>query len=260
MVVGIPELQLLHEGVSRGCALGKNIKKPFPSSENRSKEILDLIHSDVCGPMLVKSLGGSLYYVTFIDDFSRKTWMYLIKTKDEVFGTFQEFKAKVENLTNKKIKTLRSNNGGEYTSKELVAFCKAAGIRRELIVPHNHQQNGVAERKNHSIEESVKTMMNDQNLSMFLWGEAVMIAVYIQNRSPHCILKNMAPKEAFSGKKPSVEHLGSLVVLSISMFPRTKGISWNPRERRTYSLDIVRHQKLIESMSQVNKRLKLART
>jgi hypothetical protein len=207
MVVGIPELQSVHEGICRGCALGKNIKKPFPSSENRSKEILDLIHSDVCGPMPLKSLGGSLYYVTFIDDFSRKTWMYLIKTKDEVFGKFQEFKAEVENLTNKKIKILRSDNGGEYTSKELVSFCKATGIRRELIVPHNPQQNGVAERKNRSIEEFVKAMMNDQNLSMFLWGEATMTAIYIQNRSPHRILKNMTPEEAFSGKNPSVEHL-----------------------------------------------------
>jgi len=82
MVVGIPELQSIQEGVCRGCALGKNIKNPFPSSENRSNEILDLIHSYVCGPMPVKYLGGPLYYVTFIDDFSRKNWMYLIKTKD----------------------------------------------------------------------------------------------------------------------------------------------------------------------------------
>jgi transposase InsO family protein len=104
--------------------------------------------------MPVKSLGGSLYYVTFIDDFSRKTWLYLLKTKDEVFSKFQEFKAEVENLTDKKIKTIRSDNGGEYTSKELVSFCKEAGIRRELIVPHNPQQNGVAERKNKTIEES----------------------------------------------------------------------------------------------------------
>jgi hypothetical protein len=192
---------------ARGCALGKNIKKPFPSSENRSKGILDLIHSDVCGPMPVKSLGGSLYYVTFIDDFSRKTWLYMLKTKDEVFSKFQEFKAEVENLTDKKIKTIRYDNGGEYTSKELVAFCKEAGIRRELIVPHNPQQNGVAERKNKTIEESIKAMMNDQNLSMFLWGEATMTVVYVQNRSPHRILKNMTPEEAFSGKKPSVEHL-----------------------------------------------------
>jgi hypothetical protein len=80
MVEGIPELQSTHEGICKGCALGKNIKKPFPSSNNRSKEILDLIHSDVCGPMPVKSLGGSLYYVIFIDDYSRKTWLYLLPT------------------------------------------------------------------------------------------------------------------------------------------------------------------------------------
>jgi hypothetical protein len=103
MVVGILDLQSVHEGVCRRCALVKNIKKPFPSTENRSKGILDLIHSDVCGSMLVKSLGGSLYYVTFIDDFSRKTWLYMLKTKDEVFRKLQEFKVEVENLTNNKI-------------------------------------------------------------------------------------------------------------------------------------------------------------
>jgi hypothetical protein len=81
MVEGIPELQSTHEGICKGCALGKNIKKPFPSSNNRSKEILDMIHSDVCGLMLVKSLGGSLYYVIFIDDYSRNTWLYVGNTK-----------------------------------------------------------------------------------------------------------------------------------------------------------------------------------
>jgi hypothetical protein len=124
MVVGIPKLKLVHEGVCRGCTLGKNIKKPFPSSENRSKGILDIIHSDVCGHMPMKSLGGSLYYVMFTNDLSRNTWLYLLKTKDEVFSKFQEFKAEVENLTYKKIKTIRSDNGREYTSKEIVSFCK----------------------------------------------------------------------------------------------------------------------------------------
>jgi hypothetical protein len=157
--------------------------------------------------MQVKSLGGFVYYVTIIDDFSRNTWMYLIKTKDEVFGKFREFKVEVEKLTNKKIKTLRYDNGGEYTSKELISFCKVANIRREIIVPHNPQQNGVAERKNRSIEEYVKAMMNDHNISMFLWGEESMTTVYIQNISPHCILKNMTPEEALSENNPSVEHL-----------------------------------------------------
>jgi hypothetical protein len=117
MVEGIPKLQYTHEGICKGCALGKNVKKPFSSRNNRSKEILDLMHSDVCGPMPIKSLGGSLYYVIFIDDYSRKTWLYLLKTKDEVFSKFQKFKAEIENLTSKKIKTLRTDNGGEYTSK-----------------------------------------------------------------------------------------------------------------------------------------------
>ena len=128
MVSGVPDMQEEHI-VCKGCALGKNIKKPFPSNESRSKEILVLIHSDACGPMPVKSLRGSLYYVTFIDDFSRKTWIYFMNTKDEVFDKFQEFKAKVENLKGKKIKILRSDNEGEYTSKELVAFCKEVGLR-----------------------------------------------------------------------------------------------------------------------------------
>jgi transposase InsO family protein len=102
---------------------------------------------------------------------------------------------------------LRYDNGGEYTSKELIAFCKATGIKREMIVPHNLQQNGVAERKNRSIEESVKAMMNDHNLFMFLWEEVAMIAIYVQNRSPHRMLKNITLEESFSGNKPSVEHL-----------------------------------------------------
>jgi hypothetical protein len=207
MVEGIRELQSTHEGICKGCALGKNIKKSFPSSNNRSKEILDLIHSDVCGQMPVNSLGGYSYYVIFIDDYSRKTWLYLINTKDEVFNKFQEFKVEIENLTNKKIKTLRTDNGGEYTSKEFIALCKSAGIRRELTVPHNPQKNGVPERKNRSIEETVKSLLNDQGLSMFLWGEAAMTAIYVQNRSSHRILKDMTPEESFSGKKPNVENL-----------------------------------------------------
>jgi hypothetical protein len=222
MVEGIPELQSTHEGIYKGCDLGKNIKKPFPSSNNRSKDILDLIHSDVCGPMPVKSLGGSSYYVIFIDDYSRKTWIYLLKTKDEVFNKFQEFKVEIENLMNKKIKTLRTNNGGEYTSKEFIAFCKSEGIRRELTVPYNPQQNGVAEIKNKSIEETIKALLNDQGLSMFLWGEVGMTTIYVQNRSPHCILKNITPEEAFSGKKPNVENLRIFGCPVYSHIPKDK--------------------------------------
>jgi hypothetical protein len=122
MVTSLPEIQIQHKGVCIGCALGKNVKGPFLSSEIRSKEILDLIHSDVCGPMTVSSLNGYLYYVLFIDDQSQKTWIYFLKKKDGFLAKFQEFKAQVENLTERKIKVLRSYNGGEYTSKDFINF------------------------------------------------------------------------------------------------------------------------------------------
>jgi hypothetical protein len=104
MVKGLPEIQVFHDGVCKGCAQGKNVKTPFPSSDSKEKGVSDLIHSIVCGPMLATSLNGYVYYVSFIDDFSRKTWIYFLKNKDEFFSKFKEFKAFVENLSERKIK------------------------------------------------------------------------------------------------------------------------------------------------------------
>ena len=109
-VIGILELQANHESVCKGCAQGKNVKSPFPSSDNKAKGILDIVHLDVCGPMTATSLSRYVYYVSFIDDYSRKTWIYFLKGKNEVFNKFKEFKALVENLFEKKIKIFRSDN------------------------------------------------------------------------------------------------------------------------------------------------------
>ena len=115
----------------------------------------------MCGPRSSTSLSGFEYYITFIDDYSRKTWIYFLKAKSEVFEKFKEFKALIENISDKRIKTLQLENGGEYTSKEFEAFCKDVRIKRELTTPHNPQQNGVVERKNITIMEAVKTMIYD---------------------------------------------------------------------------------------------------
>ena len=134
--------------------------------------------------MSVASLSRYLYYVVFIDDHSRKTWIYFLKTKDGVLTRFQEFKAQVENLTGRRIKVLRLNNGGEYTSKDFSDFCIEAGIKREYTIPYNPHLNGVAERKNITIVEATKAMIHDHNLPMILWEEASMTTVYVQNMSP----------------------------------------------------------------------------
>ena len=112
-------MKIDHEGNCKGCARGKNIKNPFPKSETKTKGTLELIHSDVCGLMPSISLSGHEYYVTFMDDYSRKTWKHFLKNTSEVFRKFKEFKALIENQSEKRIKTPRSDNGGEYTSKEI---------------------------------------------------------------------------------------------------------------------------------------------
>jgi transposase InsO family protein len=87
------------------------------------------------------SLSGYAYYVSFIDDYSRKTWVYFLKSKDEVLGMFKEFKALVENLFERKIKIRRSDNGGEYTSNEFESFCRDAGIKKELTTVMSRPQD-----------------------------------------------------------------------------------------------------------------------
>ena len=110
------------------CLYGKQNRVKFPSGATRAKGILELIHSDVFGPVPVPSLGGAIYYVSFIDDFSRNTSLYFLKKKSEVFSKFKEYKALVENQTGKKIKVLRIDNGGELCEKEFEKFYKECSI------------------------------------------------------------------------------------------------------------------------------------
>jgi transposase InsO family protein len=236
IVTGLPDFSTEHHEVCKGCAMGKYTKTTFPSSDSRTGGILDLIHSDVCGPMSSPSLSGYEYYVTFIDDHSRKTWIYFMRTKNEVLSRFQEFKALVENQTGRKIKTLRSDNGGEYTSKAFKDFCAGVGIKRELTVPYNPQQNGVAERKNRAIVGAAKAMLYDQDLPRFLWAEACNTTVYIQNKSPHKALGRKTPEEVFTGRRPEIGHFRILDALSIVMSPQRRGQSSRPLLRRGFSL------------------------
>ena len=96
VVSSLPEIQVNHEGICKGCAQGKNAKKTFPSNESKAKGIPEIVHLDVCGPMSSSSLRGHVYYVSFIYDFSHKTWIYFLKEKNEVFSNFKEFKSLVE--------------------------------------------------------------------------------------------------------------------------------------------------------------------
>ena len=135
--------------------------------------------------MSSSSLRGYVYYVSFIDDFSRMTWIYFMKNKDEVFIKFKEFKFLIDNHTKKKIKIFRSDNGGEFTSNKFKELCRDSGIKRELPTPYNPQQNGVVERKNKTIMEAAREMLHDQYLPMHIWEH-----YYILTKNPTVVMSD----------------------------------------------------------------------
>ena len=157
--------------------------------------------------MGTKSLSGGEYFLTFIDDKTRYVWVYTLKTKDEVFQKFVEWKALVEKFTSKRLKALRSDNGGEYLSSEFKDYPSREGIRHELTVPKTPQQNGVAKRMNRTLVEKRGSMLFYAHLPLKFWAEALSTAVYLRNRSPTKAVEDKTPYEAWSGDRPNVKHL-----------------------------------------------------
>ena len=194
-------------GFCKACVGGKQCRSSFKTSETETKEPLELVHSDVCGKMNHKSIGGAEYFLTFVDDKTHYIWVYPLKTKDEVFERYLEWKALVENVSGKKLKKLRTDNGGEYTSKRFEAHLKSCGILHEKTIPKTPEQNGVAERLNRTLVESSRSMLLDAELPQRYWAEAVSTAAYLRNRCPTTAVKEMTPFEAWYGKKPKVGHL-----------------------------------------------------
>ncbi|CAL5438577.1 unnamed protein product [Camellia sinensis] len=135
------------------------------------------------------------------------TWVYFVRQKSEVFSIFKKFQNLVERQSGCLMKVLRSDRGGEYNSNEFMKFCEDIGMQRQFTIGYTPQQNGVAERKNRTIEEMSKSMLHEKGLPKTFWGEAVFTAVYLMNRCPTKALKDRTPFEAWSGRKPSVNYL-----------------------------------------------------
>lgn len=171
----IPKFDIKDHDKCQICVEAKQPRRPFKTID-RDSEILELTDSDVCDSGRI-SRGGNKYFVTFIDDFSNYCHLYLIKSKDEVINKFKIYKAEVENQLEKKIKILRSDRRGEYTSHELRQFCKEHGIIHELTAPYTPQSNGVAERKNRTLMDMVNSMLINSGVLENLWGEALMTHV-----------------------------------------------------------------------------------
>jgi len=177
------------------CEFARHTRVPYPSLGLRCNKPFDVIHSDVWGPCEVYSISGHRWFVTFIDGFSRYTWLYLLKHKNDVFVVFKDLYALIKNKFGNTIKVLRSDNGTEYVNQEFEQFLVSNGIEHQTTCVNTLEQNGVVEWENRHLLEVARSLMFTMNIPKFLWGEAVKTAAYLINRMPLRVLDNKSPTE-----------------------------------------------------------------
>lgn len=187
------------------CLKCKASQLPYQSSRTRSSRRLELVHSDLCGPIATESLGGVRYFVTFVDDYSRYVWVYPIKFKDDVVGTFKTWITEAERQTSERLKTFRTDNGLEYA--KLKSYFRDKGVRHETSCAYTPQQNGVAERVNRTLVEMGRSCLSDGNHDLSLWAEAVCFAAYVRNRVINKANEKQTPFELWTGTKPDLSNL-----------------------------------------------------
>jgi histone deacetylase 1/2 len=190
--------------VCDACQQGKSHQLPFPKSTSVSTSALDLVFSDVWGPAPT-SIGRFNYYVSFIDDYSKFTWIYLIRYKSEVFQCFRDFQNLVECQFDKKIRAVQTDWGGEYQT--LNSFFKRIGIHHLVSCPHTHQQNGAAERKHRHVVDMGITLLAHASMPLKFWDEAFQTAVFLINRLPSRVIDNDTPLHRLYGQPPDYTFL-----------------------------------------------------
>jgi len=197
-------------GVCRGCELGKPLAKPHPLKDvaYRATSKLELVHADLAGPMRVQSWGGARFLFVLVDDFSRRSWVILLKNKSDVESRLKEWKAMVENESGEKLVKFRTDNGGEFCGNSLSEWLSMKGVKHELTPPRSPQSNGVAERMNRTLQDRARSMMHHSGLGGGSWGEVFLAANHLRNRGPVSGMK-MTPQELWSGKKPTVSYMRS---------------------------------------------------
>ncbi|KAI5352266.1 hypothetical protein L3X38_005157 [Prunus dulcis] len=196
------------------CILAKSHHVPYPLSTNKCTTPFMLIHSDVWGPSPITAPSGVRWFVTFIDDCTRMTWLYLLKNKNEVFSCFQSFHKQMKTQFNAQIQILRSDNGGEFVNHDFQTYFQQHGIIHETTCPQTPQQNGVAERKNRHLLETARALLIGAHVPRHHWDDAIVTAVHLINRMPSGVLTFKTPLQVLAQHK----HLPFVLVLTPRIF------------------------------------------
>ncbi|KAK1645576.1 hypothetical protein QYE76_063381, partial [Lolium multiflorum] len=207
-IVGLTGISFEKDRVCSACVAGKQLKKKHPiKSIVTTSRPLELLHLDLFGPSHYDTLGGSKYGLVIVDDYSRYSWVFLLKTKDETHREFITFTKKAQRMYESEIKAIRTDNGTEFKNYTMQEFVDDEGIKHEFSAPYTPQQNGVVERKNRTIIEMSRTMLSEFNSPHNFWGEAISTAVHYSNRLFLRPLHNKTPYELLTGNNPNVMYI-----------------------------------------------------
>ncbi|GJW39130.1 putative ribonuclease H-like domain-containing protein [Tanacetum coccineum] len=257
LVRGLPSKIFQNDHTCVACQKGKQHKASCKAKVVSSiSQPLQLLHMDLFGPTSVRSINHKTYCLVITDDFSRFSWVFFLRTKDETSGILKDFIRQIENQLNQKVKTIRCDNGTEFKNRDIIEFCGSKGIKREYSNARTPQQNGVAERKNRTLIEAARTMLADSFLPNTFWAEAVSTACYVLNRVLVTKPQNKTPYELITGKIPiisyirpfgchvtilnTIDHLGKFEEKSNEGF--LVGYSLNNKAFRVYNLETKRVQ------------------
>jgi hypothetical protein len=202
----MPQIMKPTNTLCKNCQQGKQTNIRFKSKEYSTTKPLEIVHTNLVGPITTKILKGERYFMLLVDDYTRMTAVCFLKNKSEAFEDFKIYKEMVENEIDSRIKCLRSDNGGEFISKEFMDYCSNHGIKRQFSVARIPQQNGVVERNNRIVQEMAQTMIMDSKLTDIFWTQIVHTTVHIQNR---VMLRNntdKTPYELWKGRPANVKH------------------------------------------------------
>jgi transposase InsO family protein len=196
------------EQVSDTCVTTKQRRRPFPQqAKYRAQEQLELIHGNLCRAVTSATPGGRCYFLLLVDDVSRFMWAVMLPSKDAATDAIKHVLAVAEKESGRKLRVLRIDNGSEFTVAEFADYYVGEGIQRHFSAPYSPQQNGVVERRNRTVVATARSLLKQRRMPTKYWGEAVMTAVHLLNRSPTWSLQGKTPYEAWHGRTPVVSHL-----------------------------------------------------
>ncbi|GKA64423.1 putative RNA-directed DNA polymerase [Tanacetum coccineum] len=213
------------------CMKAKFSRLPFPVSTTKTHACFDLIHCDIWGKYRTPSLTRASYFLTIVDDFSRATWVYLLKQKHEASMCLKAFHKMVQVQFEKNIRRIRCDNGGEFISNQMIEFYANQGIILETSCIHTPQQNGVVERKHRHLLETARALRFEANLPTRFWGECVLTAAYVINRMPSDVIGNKTPYEVLYNQKPNYDNMRVFGCLAYYKSTETNGDKFKMKGR-----------------------------